>query len=342
MSGTWVYFCSVNDRLIKVGRSSAARGQRLRQHSASSVDGHAAELTLLVEVHAESPSAEGSVKRYFKRFRTNHSAEVFHPKEPLVDYVRWLREQPFVSDPADSDDLRRAMPIVESSLWLPSKKRITPKRGHDLLVGMYPPFDLPPRIFTPDDFFTNEKHVEAAREAMGGIDLDPASNAYANQKVMAKRIFTIYSDGLAQMWEGNVWLNPPFNKWTEWAPKVLKELDRGGVDQMCVLAATRTLTTRNFHTLLERSRALFVTRGRLAFWGHNAGSPDDGHAILYFGERHIRFAKAFGELGTVFFSTKELEHDSNEEDEDSAAQARDSEGRAGQVDGDVPSHQRRR
>ncbi len=53
------------------------------------------------------------------------------------------------------------------------------------------------------------EYIKAAREVMGKIDLDPASDIEAQKVVKAKRIYDEEVDGLQQTWHGRIWLNPP-------------------------------------------------------------------------------------------------------------------------------------
>ena len=60
-----------------------------------------------------------------------------------------------------------------------------------------------------NEHYTPPSIVEAAREVMGGIDLDPASCRKANRHIKAERYFTQKDNGYLQDWHGRVFLNPP-------------------------------------------------------------------------------------------------------------------------------------
>jgi hypothetical protein len=77
----------------------------------------------------------------------------------------------------------------------------------------------PMRVLTAsatNEWYTPRRYIEAARGVMGTINLDPASNAEANQIVQAGRIYTEADykrrGKTLQLWDGRVWCNPPYGK----------------------------------------------------------------------------------------------------------------------------------
>lgn len=60
-----------------------------------------------------------------------------------------------------------------------------------------------------EEHYTPPTIVEAARLALGGFDLDPASCDEANMWIKSPRIFTQEDDGFTRPWWGRVFLNPP-------------------------------------------------------------------------------------------------------------------------------------
>ena len=54
------------------------------------------------------------------------------------------------------------------------------------------------------------------------FDLDVASPVNHETYVPALKKYTVHDNGLAQNWEGNVWMNPPYSKPKPWVEKFIE------------------------------------------------------------------------------------------------------------------------
>ena len=117
--------------------------------------------------------------------------------------------------------------------------------------------------------YTPPEIVAAARAAMGGIDLDPASCPEANTVVQADRILTAEDDGCAHDWHGRVWLNPPYNggQLRRFGLHLATQLDAGNVTACVGL----WLLTRNLWCmqLMQRADMVLMVHPETRHWGPN-------------------------------------------------------------------------
>lgn len=187
-----------------------------------------------------------------------------------------------------------------------------------------------PEWYTPSPF------VEAAREVMGGIDLDPASHEEANRTVKAARYFTAEDDGLRQLWSGRVFLNPPGGLVGEFWLMLVAQLPR--IEQFIwigySLEQLQTLqcvgadrTPLDFPLCITKKRIGFVENAakkaerlaKLLAKGEAPGaslaaqkvarliragkeppnSPSHSNYIAYGGPRDDQFREVFGQFGQV-------------------------------------------
>lgn len=154
------------------------------------------------------------------------------------------------------------------------------------------------------EWYTPREYIEAARQALGNIDLDPASIEQANAVVQADRFYTITEDGLTQEWGGRVWMNPPYSKGLidGFMEKMARDYLAGDVKEAIVLVNNAT-ETNWFQTVLRHVSAVCFPRGRVRFWGPEGetGAPLQGQAVLYLGDEVDRFVAAFGEIGLILY-----------------------------------------
>lgn len=147
-----------------------------------------------------------------------------------------------------------------------------------------------------------KKYIEAAREIMGTIDLDPASSESANEVVGALKFYNLDDSSLEKEWNGSIWLNPPYSQPLigEFAEKLVKEIGDGNTTQACVLVNNATDTSW-CQLLLGATRAICFIKGKIKFWStlEKRGSPLQGQIILYYGDEREKFKETFSKFGEI-------------------------------------------
>ncbi len=162
-----------------------------------------------------------------------------------------------------------------------------------------------------NEWYTPPQFIAAARDAMGGIDVDPASSLIANQTVGAKEYFTAEDDGLTREWRGNVWMNPPYAQplINQFAEAVSDRFDTKQIKRACVLVNNAT-ETGWFQRMLASASAVCFLRTRVKFLdpeGNPSGAPLQGQTVIYMGDNPYRFARSFRDLGCVLVQMEPVE-----------------------------------
>ena len=156
--------------------------------------------------------------------------------------------------------------------------------------------------------------LEAARAALGGpIDLDPASNLLANERVGAAKIYTVADNGLLRPWHAErLWLNPPYTAkaMAAFVNKLATELQAGHVKRACVITNSAT-ETRWAQVLASVSSAICLLSGRVRFelmtadgaaYVPNTQTGMQGQVVWYIDAADYPepFCRAFKPLGQCF------------------------------------------
>lgn len=150
------------------------------------------------------------------------------------------------------------------------------------------------RWYTPDRF------VESARKVLQNIDLDPASDAIANTWVDADLYFTEQDDGLSKTWNGQIFLNPPFNMSDKFVKKLFEEWNAGTVSAAILLC--KFVPNYKWFQILK-PWPMVVLRDRVNFWtGYEVGGTsvlDCPITFIYFGpeDKKEAFYTEFSKYG---------------------------------------------
>jgi len=171
-----------------------------------------------------------------------------------------------------------------------------------------------PEWYTPADY------VEAARNTMGSIDLDPASHAEANRIVKAERFYTADDDGLIQPWAGNVLINPTGGLVVEFWRRFCRavrdhEISQGvwigySLEQLQTLQGVALYHPLDFTYCIPRRRIAFVeneakkaeritkliAKGKMP---NKHSSPSHGNYVVYAGYNEDEFKRQFSPFGKV-------------------------------------------
>jgi len=152
-----------------------------------------------------------------------------------------------------------------------------------------------------NEWYTQAYIIEAVKEVLGEIDVDPASSDIANKTVGAKIYYTEEDNGLEQDWSGKVFMNPPYSRRliTKFCDLLVQKFNSNEVTEAIVLVNNAT-ETRWFQKLLTCANAICLPEGRIDFINPKEPSknaPLQGQAILYFGQNNLAFVKTFCSFG---------------------------------------------
>ena len=142
-------------------------------------------------------------------------------------------------------------------------------------------FPTPQEQLTSDDYYTPRWIFDA----LGlHFDLDVASPPHPTE-VPCDRYFTQEDDGLAQPWEGRVWMNPPYSKP---GPLVQRWLDHGNG-----VALLPTSKSKWWNALWDTNVSIVMLPPDLTFLGGKIFMPA---ALVAIGSENVRALAAFGRV----------------------------------------------
>jgi len=321
MASLWVYLLgSESGEDIKIGHSSKNTvGERLNSVNDSQMTRERYHLLAAV---LGSRKDETKLHRHFSHLRREDKGnrqEYFWADAELVEYAAWLRSQWFaaVDEEMSKED---AASTLQSDDWMPGPHRRMPKPISDP-TKMIQDWETLPSVLsgTPwswfpnpkasiQDYFTPPEILNAAREGMGGLDLDAASHWLANRTHKVPRYFHAGYSAFEHEWERRVWLNPPYGENPVWWERVLEQIEKGNVEQICILSPVWAFTTAAARPLMAISSAMILLQPTPKFWGNseNRTGVNHPHAIVYIGHRRGEVLESLSPFGIPMLFDNEV------------------------------------
>jgi len=146
---------------------------------------------------------------------------------------------------------------------------------------------------TPE-WYTPRHIIDRVARVFGAIDLDPCSNSHEAPNVPALHHFTAADDGLAQIWHGRVYMNPPYgDEIPAWVERLIRAYQESEIAEAIALLPART-DTAWFQPLYDY--ALCFVRGRLRFSNSENSAPFPS-VVAYLGPDFDLFRNQFEDIG---------------------------------------------
>lgn len=310
MATGWVYVLGEHDGAdIKIGYANDARTVAERAAEINDSWNGQRSYVVLAGIRGTRKDETAILNTFRRRTDLGNRTEYLWPDDNLVEYVNWLRAKHYVT--ADGTDDTDGFPVVDPCHWLPDETR---RRGK--------PLDDPTQLmqdhmFRTDhlggtawtwmvnptasfqDYFTPLEIVDAAREAMGGIDLDAASHWAANRVHRIPDYFDVNRSAFENRWYGRVWLNPPYGDNAPWFREIERFVASNDIEQLCLLSPVWAFTTTIARPIMQLSSAFVLLSPTPKFWGNAAGKTgtNNPHGVLYIGHRIEEFLQAFSPFG---------------------------------------------
>lgn len=151
------------------------------------------------------------------------------------------------------------------------------------------------------DLYAPADLAATAREVLGTIDLDPASDTTGQSLIPARTVYTLADDGLAQPWHGRVWLFPPQDgRMAAWVAKLIHEY-RCERTTAALLYAGLDPRAPWWQHLAGEATVCFLPGAIRATMTRGGPLPRTrmGAILAYLGPDHDHFTRVATELGTV-------------------------------------------
>ena len=174
---------------------------------------------------------------------------------------------------------------------------------------------LQPQWHTPDEY------LDAARELMGGIDIDPATDEKAQLRIKAKVYYTKETNGLDKPWMGRLWLGTPYAEGVleQFMERAIEQYQIGNVTEGLILTHTNNTHHAYFQKTLRACSALCLVNDYIRWVkGHEfeeqsaqalgiSWIPEytkHGNVVFYLGPKVEEFKRIFCKFGVCLCQMK--------------------------------------